>query len=171
MVYDEKLIYPDGNFINKGEANSNNEIYSPSGNPDYSSATGSKYFYRIFQNDKNAAKTGFSLNIQGNGSILVKPEDSLSNTNIRVSVKLPETNDQQETGYLNIAKDFATGAYQDDDGSLNGNLDSTISSGNITSNTITLGQKFVLKDEYIILRVEANENWTGYLSNITVDWS
>ena len=171
MVYDEKLRYPSGNFINKGEANSDNEIYSPSGNPDYSSESGSKYFYRIFQNDKNAAKTGFALSIQGDGSTLVDPDTALSNTNIRVSVKLPETDDEQETGYLNVAKDFATGAYQDDDGSLNGILTSGISANNITTNTITLGQKFVLKDEYIILRVEANENWTGYLSNITVDWS
>ena len=77
----------------------------------------------------------------------------------------------QSTGYLNIAKDFETGQYTDSDGSLSGNLSSNITNGQTTSNTITFGQKFLQPNEYFVLRVEANENWTGYISNITVDWS
>ena len=171
MVYDGKLIYPDGNFKNKGEVGSDDYFYAPANNPNYTSTTGSKYYYRIFQNDQVGSKTGFVLRLQGDGSTLIAPEGTLSTTNIKVSVKLPETGDSQSTGYLNVAKAFETGQYDDDDGSLNGSLSSQITSGNTTTNNVTLGQKFVLNNEYIILRIEADENWTGYLSNIEVDWS
>ena len=109
--------------------------------------------------------------ISSDFAVTKRSESTLSTTNIKVSVKLPETGDSQSTGYLNVAKAFETGQYADDDGSLNGSLSSQITSGNTTSNSVTLGQKFVLNNEYIILRIEADENWTGYLSNIEVDWS
>ena len=172
MMYDDKLRYPDGDF-----RDSNVNIHAPVGNPNYTGSTGTKSFYRIFQNTSQNAKTGFSLELQGNGSNLVKPrieEDvstHLSATNIRIAVKIPETGDAQSTGYLNIAKAFETGQYNDGDGSLSGNLSSSITNGQTTTNTITFGQKFLKPNEYFVLKIEANENWTGYLSNITVDWS
>ena len=72
---------------------------------------------------------------------------------------------------MNIAKDFETGNYADDDGALNGTLSANISSGSTTSNTITFGQKYLLEDEYFVLKIEADENWTGYLDNIEIVWS
>jgi hypothetical protein len=166
LMYDDKLRYPDGDFR---DANVN--IHAPAGNPNYTGSTGTKSFYRIFQNTTQNAKTGFSLQLQGNGSVIVDPDTAFSATNIKISVKIPETGDAQSTGYLNIAKAFETGQYNDDDGSLSGNLSSTITNGQTTTNTITFGQKFLQPNEYFVLKIEANENWTGYLSNITVDWS
>ena len=130
-----------------------------------------KSFYRIFQNNTQSSKTGFVLELEGDGSTLVDQEGSFSAENIKISVKIPETSASQSTGYLNIAKDFETGQYTDADGSLSGNLSSGIESGQTTSNTITFGQKFLQPNEYFVLRVEANENWSGYISNITVNWS
>ena len=166
MMYDDKLRYPDGDFR---DANAN--IHAPAGNPNYTGSAGTKYFYRIFQNNTQNAKTGFTLRIQGNGSTLVDPDSALNASNIKIAVKIPTTGDNQSTGYLNIAKAFETGQYDNDDGSLSGNLSSNITNGQNTTNTITFGQKFLQPNEYFVLRVEANESWTGYLSNITVDWS
>ena len=70
MVYDEKLVYPKVDFRDITQSGS---ITAPLGNPDYSSQTGTKTFYRIFQNNTNGSKTGFTLQLQGNGSILVDP--------------------------------------------------------------------------------------------------
>ena len=136
-----------------------------------SGTTGTKTFYRIFQNNTQNAKTGFSLELEGNGSVLVDPDSAFSATNIKISVKIPETGDGQLTGYLNVAKDFETGQYNDDDGALSGNISSSITNGQTTTNTITFGQKFLQPNEYFVLRIEANENWTGYLSNIAINWS
>jgi hypothetical protein len=168
MMYDGKLIYPKGDFRNINDSGS---IISPSNNPNYSSETGNKTFYRVFQNNTQNAQTGFTLNIDGNGSVLVDPDAALSATNIKISVKIPETNDSQSTGFMNIAKDFETGSYADDDGALNGTLSANISTGSTTSNTITFGQKYLLEDEYFVLKIEADENWTGYLDNIEIVWS
>ena len=168
MMYDGKLIYPKGDFRDVNESGS---IIATSSNQDYSSETGNKTFYRVFQNNTQNAQTGFTLNIDGNGSVLVDPDTALSATNIKISVKIPETNDSQSTGFMNIAKDFETGSYADDDGALNGTLSANISSGSTTSNAITFGQKYLLEDEYFVLKIEADENWTGYLNNIEIVWS
>ena len=168
LMYDGNLVYPKGDFRDVNESGS---IYAPNGNPNYSSMSGTKYFYRIFQNNTSGSKTGFTLQLQGDGSVLVDPNSSFSATNIKMSVKVPTTGASQTTGYLNIAKDFETGQYDDDDGSLSGSLTATISSGSVVSNTITFGQKFLQPNEYFVMRIEADQNWTGYLSNIAVVWS
>ena len=170
MVYNDKLIYPEGNFKNNGESGASGNLHAPAGNPDYSTASGTKYFYRRFQNTTSSSQTGFTLTIGGNGSTLVSTNGTLSATNIKVSAKIPHDSSEQSTGFLNIAKDFETGQYNDGDGSLNGVLDATISSGNDSVNTITFGQKFVLANEYIILKIEADQNWTGYIDSIDINW-
>jgi hypothetical protein len=143
----------------------------PAGNVDYSSVSGERTYFRKFQNNTTNSKTGFNLQLKGDGSTLIDPSGSLSASNIKISVKLPETGSSQLTGFLNIAKDFETGQYADDDGALSGALSNNITSGQTTTNTVTFGQKYLQPNEYFVLRVVVNENWTGYLSNITVDWS
>ena len=165
MVFYGNLVYPKVDFRDVNEGGS---IIAPSGNPDYSSQTGTKTFYRIFQNNTNSSQQQFTLQLQGDGTIL---SESLSNTNIKVSVKIPNTEENQTTGFLNIAKDFETDQYDDGDGALSGSLSSAISSGDTTTNTVTFGVKYLKANEYFIMKIEADNNWTGYLSNIEIVWS
>ena len=165
MVYDEKLVYPKVDFRDTTEGGS---ITAPSGNPDYSTQTGTKTFYRIFQNNTTSSQQQFSLQLQGDGTVL---SESLSVTDIKISVKIPNTEENQTTGFLNISKDFETDQYSDGDGALSGSLSSTISNGNTTTNTVTFGQKYLKANEYFIMKIEADNNWTGYLSNIAIVWS
>lgn len=169
MVYNDRLIYPEGNFKNNGESGASGNLHSPAGNPDYSTATGTKYYYRRFQNTTSNSQTGFTLTLGGNGSTLIDTGD-LSATNIKVFAKIPHSSSDQSTGYLNVAKAFETGQYADGAGSLNGVLDATISSGNDAVNSVTFGQKFVLANEYIIIKIEADQNWTGYIDSIDINW-
>jgi hypothetical protein len=165
MVYDEKLVYPKVDFRDVNEGGS---ITSPSGNPDYSSQTGTKTFYRIFQNNTTSTQQQFSLQLQGDGTVL---SESFSATNIKIFVKIPNTQENQTTGFLNISKDFETDQYSDGDGALSGSLSSTVSSGNTTTNTVSFGVKYLKPSEYFIVKIEADNNWTGYLSNIEIVWS
>ena len=145
MFYDEKLVYPKVDFRDLSEGGS---IIAPSGNPDYSSQTGTKTFYRIFQNNTNSTQQQFTLQLQGDGTVL---SESLSATDIKISVKIPNTVENQTTGFLNIAKDFETDQYDDGDGALSGSLSSTIQNGNTTSNTVTFGVKYLKVNEYFVL--------------------
>jgi len=165
MVYDEKLVYPKVDFR---DVNEGGLITSPSGNPDYSSQTGTKTFYRIFQNNTTSTQQQFSLQLQGDGTVL---SESLSATDIKISVKIPNTAENQTTGFLNVSKSFETDQYSDGDGALSGSLSSTISSGNTTTNTVAFGVKYLKPSEYFIMKIEADNNWTGYLSNIEIVWS
>ena len=168
MIHDQKLMYP-----TQGANNGNFSTIAngPSNNVDYSSSSGERVYFRKFQNNTTNSKTGFDLQLQGNGSTLIEPSGSLSSSNIQISVMIPNTTESQSTGYLNIAKAFETGQYADGSGDLSGSLSNNISSGQTITNTVTFGQKYLQPNEYFVLRVKVNENWTGYLSNITVDWS
>tara|TARA_B100000700_G_scaffold137929_1_gene153952 strand:+ start:649 stop:2310 length:1662 start_codon:yes stop_codon:yes gene_type:complete len=166
LVHDQKLMYPtqganSGNFSTIANG--------PAGNVDYSSETGNKEYYRKFQNNSNSSKTTFTLSINGSGSTIVSSGGSLSATNIKVFVKLPETSNAQSTGWMDIASAFTTGNTSDDDGAFSGSFNNTPSGSN--SNTITFGSVFAAHNDYIMIKVVAGQSWTGYLSNIEVDWS
>ena len=90
------------------------------------------------------------MELQGNGSVIVDPDTAFSATNIKIAAKIPETGDAQSTGYLNIAKAFETGQYNDEDGSLSGNLSNSITNGQTTTNTITINK--IVGISFIILK-------------------
>ena len=166
LVHDQKVMYPtqganSGNFA----AISN----GPAANPDYSTLAGDKEYYRKFQNNSNSSKTTFTLSINGSGSTIVDHDGDLSATNIKVFVKLPETSNSQSTGWMDIALAFQTGQTGDDAGAFSGSFNNTPSGSN--SNTITFGSVFAAHNDYIMIKVVAGQSWTGYLSNIEVDWS
>ena len=164
MFYNSRLYSPSqgansGNF--SGISN------GPSDNVNYSGITsGQRTFYRYYQNNSGGSKTGFSLTINGSGTI-VSSSTALNSSRIRVFVKLPTTSGSQATGGMDLAVAFSTGQISDNDGCLEGSLDSSLNA----TNTATFGTQFVADDEYICIRVEADASFTGYISQMTVSWS
>ena len=164
MFYNQRLYAPkqganSGNF--SGISNAHDE------NPNYSGITsGQRTFYRYFQNNSGGSKTGFSLTINGSGTI-VASTTALNASRIRVFAKLPTTSGAQATGWMDLATAFSTGQVGDNDGCLEGSLDSSLNA----TNTATFGSQFVADDEYICIRVEADASFTGYVSQMTVSWS
>ena len=164
MFYDQELVSPaqganSGNFsaITNG----------PGSNVNYSGITsGTRTFYRYFQNNSGGSKTGFSVTINGSGTI-VASGTSLNASRIKVFFKLPETSDAQSTGFMDLATAFSTGQVSDDDGCLEGSLDSSLNA----TNTVTFGTQFVAANEYIVIKVQADASFTGNISQITVSWS
>ena len=123
-------------------------------------------FYRYFQNNSGGSKTGFSVTINGSGTI-VASGTSFNSSRIKVFFKLPETSGGQSTGFMDLATAFSTGQVNDDDGCLEGSLDSSLNA----TNTVTFGTQFVADDEYIVIKVQADASFTGHISQITVSWS
>jgi hypothetical protein len=164
MFYNQRLYAP-----NQGANSSNFGGISngPSDNVNYSGiSAGQRTFYRYFQNNSGGSKTGFSLTINGSGTI-VSSATSLNSSRLRVFIKLPTTSGGQSTGWMDLAEAFSTGQVSDNNGCLEGSLDSSLNA----TNTVTFGTEFVADNEYICVRVEADATFTGYVSQITVSWS
>ena len=172
IVYNGQLRYPSnaglpsdlGDFRDESEGGSLN---APIGNPDYSGASGERVWYRKFQNNTGASQSNLTVSIQGSGTTIGTGASPTGNE-VKVFIKMPvnTANPPSETGYLDIGKPFATNQYADDDGALLGDLDSTIPS-NVKC---TLGVNSVRDDEWIIIKIVANDSWTGYVSNVSVSW-
>jgi len=141
--------------------------YSPGSNVNYSGITsGERTFYRYFQNNSGGSNTGFSLVMNGSGTIIANGS-SLSTSNFKVYVKLPQTSSSQSTGWMDLATDFATGQVGDNAGCLVGNLDNSLNA----TNTVTFGTQFVAANEYVVIKIKADASFAGYVNNMTVSWS
>jgi hypothetical protein len=164
IFYNQRLYSPSqgansGNF--SGISN------GPAENVNYSGITsGIRTFYRYFQNNSGGSKTGFSLVINGSGTI-VASGTALNSSRLKVFIKLPTTLGGQATGWMDLATAFSTGQVGNNAGCLSGDLDSSLNA----TNTVTFGTQFVADDEYIVIKVAADGSLTGYVSQMTVSWS
>ena len=164
MFYNQRLYAPK---LGANSSNFSGISNGPADNVNYSGITsGQRTFYRYFQNNSGGSKTGFALTINGSGTI-VASDTSLDASKIRVFVKLPTSAGGQATGWMDIAEAFSTGQVGDNAGCLEGSLDSSLNA----TNTVTFGSQFIADDEYVIVRVEADASFTGYVSQMTVSWA
>jgi hypothetical protein len=139
----------------------------PTSNVNYSGLTsGTKTFYRKFQNTSGGSKTNFDLTINGSGTI-VSHGTAFSSSRIKVFVKLPTTDSAFETGFMDLATAFSTGQVSDRDGCLVGSLDSSLNA----TNEVTFGTQSVGASEWVIVIIKADASFTGYISGLSVSWS
>jgi hypothetical protein len=166
MFYNSHLYAPvqggvAGDFRTSAIAN------GPGSNVDYSGITsGTRTFYRKFQNTSGGSKTGFDLTINGSGAI-VAHGTAFSTTNLKVYVKLPETGGGMATGFMDPATAFSTGQVSDGDGCLVGSFDSSLPA----TNEVTFGTQSVADDEWVVVIIKADATYSGYLSAMSVSWS
>ena len=167
IVYGDELRYPteaglvgdEGDFRDTSELG---PLVAPAGNPDYSGATGLRTYYRKIQNTSGQSQANLAITITGVGSI--GTATTPSGQEVKVFISLP-TSGTFSTGFLDLGLPFATGQYADGDGCLVGSLNAFGQ-----SNDATIGVNSVGDDEYIIIKIVAPDTWTGYISNITVNW-
>ena len=170
LFYDSRLRAPrqgavSGDFRNSADGGS--IANGPSDNVNYSGITsGTRTFYRYFENTSGGSKTGFALTANGSGTI-VSNGTSLGTGNITIMVKLPTTSAGQSTGWMDLALPFATGQVSDGDGCLEGSFDSSLNA----TNTVTFGTVFVQDGEYVMVKVLADASYTGSVSQLSVSWS
>jgi len=156
-----------GDFRDDSEGGTLNNV--PLENPNYSGETGQRTFYRWFKNETGSTKYDLSIAINGSGSTIVSAATALNSSRIRVFVKFP-SNGSRETGWLDLASEFVLDSYDDNDGAHTANGSLSFDSSLNATNYVTLGTVGIGNNEYIGLRIEADEAWTGYVSDITVSF-
>ena len=163
QFYNSRLYAPT-NTLNSGDFRDNSDGGSlnnaPSENPDYSGQTsGQRTFYRWFQNLDGV--THYDLSIAINGSSTIVPNTTaLNSSRIRVFVKIPEV-----TGWMDAALPFTIDQYQDNDGAYTISFDNSLNA----TNYLNFGNVGVANNNYVVLRIEADSSWTGYVDQITVN--
>lgn len=178
LIYQNRLKSPkagpnSGDFRNVDDGGS---IQGPTSNPNYSSlgSVENRQLYRSFLNNTTSDTPQVTVALSGSATIVAQAgvnSGSLgADQNIYVDVKVPG-----KTGWLDLARaSDGPGNTSDGDGGLQGTLTSGVTTGGI-SNVLTFnGQTCngtTSGAEYIVIRITAHPNWTGYLSGIQIRYS
>ena len=157
QCYNDRLVYPSYDFSG---------VVDGATNPDYSTASGDRYYYGYFTNGTGTANFRFSIG--GSGLTLV-PVASFSNasTHVTMEMRLPG-----ETGWLDCMKAFETGKWTDGDGCYSAALGSDISIPT-TNLGITIGTKNTANaNNRMYFRIKiASSATSGYLSGVSIIWN
>ena len=85
---------------------------------------------------------------------------SLGTSNVHFYAKIPG-----DTGWMDISQDFAYGSVEDGDGALIAGASNDVDSGNNVHH-ITFGTASVANGEYVMMKIEADESWASYVSQL-----
>jgi len=160
QIYNQKLVSP-LNTTNGGDFSSISN--TESGNPDYSSVTGLRTFYRAFKNT-GSDERDISITIKGSATIVSAGASLGANANVRVLVKTPG-----KTDWMNLADNFSFNDVSEGAGANELGLDATIDAIGAV-NVATLGTKVVATNEYFLIKIEADADWTGNITEISVSF-
>ena len=173
LIYDTYLISPkkagsSGDFRNHDEGGG---IESPASNVNYSSLTNAtRDYFRGFLNPTSNDLARITIVLYGDATIVGKSSSIGANKNIYVELKIPA-----KTGFLDLGTASpGSGNVSDGDGCLFGDPDSTVD-GSGATNVCTFNGVTVdgtsSGAEYFVIKISANEGWTGYIDRIQVTWS
>ena len=188
---DGLLIYSGQMFSPKAKGNSGDfrnvqdgGIYQAAyGNPNYSSLTKPiRTFYRAFRNDTTSDVAQVLVELTGSAELIPRSggfaTGSLgANNKIHVDVKIPG-----KTAWLDLAKaGGGTGTFNTDgNGCLKGALRGAIvgtGAGTLcsfqgeTSNGTGGASVPAAASDFVLIRINAHEDWTGNLSQLRIQWS
>jgi hypothetical protein len=152
LMFNQRLYSPvDGDVPAAGDFSS--VANAESGQPDYSGVTGTRTFYRSIQNTSDADLYNFVIESNKNGTTY--NNSSLGTGNVHVFVKIPGT-----TGWMDISQEFTYGNTSDGDGAL------ISAAGDGDIDVVSFGTTPVAEDHYIMLKILADESWSGYISQL-----
>ena len=157
IFFNQRLYSPiDGDIPNGGNFSGIANVES--GQPNYSSVSGIRTFFRKIQNDSGATKYGVKILSTKNSTTYNNSYPSTNN--VRFYIKIPEV-----TGWMDISQNFVYGNISDGDGALISGASNDTDSGNNT-HFLTFGTASVAANDYLMIKIEADESWTGYVSQL-----
>ena len=165
LQFYRQRLYASKNTVNTGDFSDLSN--GPSGNPDYSGQTGLRTYYRKFQNDAGKAVRDLSYTLAGAGTIEDAGTSIGSNNKFRVFFKLPG-NGTDSSGWMDAASSFVYNQTADNAGCYIGSFDDGLSGG--ATNYASWGTGSIANNEYILARIEADANWTGYINSMNVSF-
>jgi hypothetical protein len=159
IFYNQRLYSPvDGDIANGGNFSGIPNVES--GQPNYSTVTGNRTFYRKIQNTSGATK--YDLKITSTKNSTTYNSATLSTANVHMFIKIPGT-----TGWMDVSQNFNYGGIADGNGALIGGASNDVDSGNNVHH-ITFGTASVANNQYLMLKIVADESWAGYLSQLSL---
>ncbi len=163
LVFAQKVQSPkntSGTGITNGDFTGPGNAYG--GQPDYSSVSGTRTYFRKVQNTSGATIRDLKITTTKSSRI---NNDSLTTNNVQMFVKFPD-----KTGFLDVSQNFAFGSYAEGNGALiNGADDNSNTSETVSSNAVhcvTFGTQSVADDDYVVVKMIADAGWTGTFSQI-----
>jgi len=143
---------------------------APAGNPDYSSAVGTRFWYRYFTDSTGAGN--FRIILEGTATVISESASFTggSHTEVKISIKFPE-NDGEGTGWLDINENFVPGSWSDGDGCYAASFgsDQTLptSTWGISIGTRNSANAY----DKMYIRITSDANFTGNISKCGVEWA
>ncbi len=157
LCFDQKLYSPiDGDVPNGGNFSGISNVES--GQPDMSSASGTRTFYRKIQNTSGASKHDMKIISTKNSTDYSNL--SLNTSRVHVFIKIPGA-----TGWMDISQNFTYNNSSDGSGALIGGASNSTGTGDNTHN-ITFGTLTVANSEYVTIKIVADASWAGYISQL-----
>jgi len=157
LYFNQRLYSPvDGDIPASGDFSS--IANTETGQPDYSGVTGTRTFFRVLTNSSGVTKRDIKVTSTKNATSYSNA--ALDTSNIHFYAKIPAS-----TGWMDISQDFVYGSVTDGDGALIAGAANDTDSGNNVHH-ITFGTASVANGEYIVLKIEADESWAGYISQL-----
>jgi hypothetical protein len=168
QVINSRLDYPAIDFSSYANA--------PGGNPDYSSASGVRYFFGYFYNA--SGYSNFSISLLGSGTLVNEGTLSTGTDEVSVAIRLP-SDSATGTGWMDIHQDYSPGSW----GSVSEAYDAAATVGCYSASYgtgddvgdsdigCTVGTKST-NDSFgkIYYRISVPQGWTGYLTSISISW-
>lgn len=141
-------LYPDPTFVT---------------HPNYSTATGTRYYLRAFQNGASV-KAIFNIAIAGSGLSFVAESGTLSG-NVKVSAKIPGTTAWRD---VNTGAPGSTNAYPTDTDNTYGCGQGITTSATSLAGSINFVGQAAAANQYVLIRITAGTSWTGHISSISL---
>ncbi len=174
----ESLVGVNLNYVNALQT-VNGAVYYPSidftttnmpnayaGSPNYSTATGTRYYYGYFTNATVAAN--FRLRITGTATLISEATSfTSSSAQVKISLRLPS-----QTGWMDIKTSYIPGSWSDGDGCYSATYgsDTSIPTG-ANGIGITFGTKNTASSfDKVYYRISAPQGWTGNLTSLQIEW-
>ena len=152
-----KNTFNNGNFTSIANGPTNNANYS-------TGVTGTRTYFRAFEKTTVGSVSDIRVSMRGSGTLIANNAAlGTNNNNFRLFVKIPGTT----AGWMDLALPFTLGNTADNAGAYVG--DSTTSIGNsVVHNYVSFGLLTIDKDDYVMVKIEADASWTGNLESLEI---
>lgn len=165
-VYGGKLLYPT-QMLNGGDITNAIIDYAISDQPDYSSATEERYYFRKFINNGNSLGF-FTIKLNGKNIDFEKSTEVLSGNKIHLQIKVPEKSGWRDI-VLPVPRDTSLTKFDDNVGALESTHPDNI--GNTEEERIikvNLATETIDPTQVFIIRIKASSSWQGYVNKIEI---
>ena len=149
LLFNQALYSPiDGDIPAGGNFSSLANVSS--GQPNYSSTSGTRTFFRVLSNSSGADLYNFKIESTLNGTTY--NNSSLGTGNVHLYAKIPG-----KTGWMDVSQAFTYGSVSDGNGAL------VSAASDSDTHVVTFGTASVAANDHIMLKIEADASWTGYI--------